>query len=218
MKNFIILTLLAVLVSACSTFQSRQNPAPNVDTQATIDALVRQSAAQTQAAQPAPTTAPPTDTATLVVASSPTSETTNDTPSPTPAPNLTTTPATATAGTLDPTRTTTQPASVSDGPTLTPTLGILTYGTLPPAVPSANITIYNKSKVQAYISLQNDPPHQIAILEYPVKKSVNVRAPLGYYDYVVWVGGKQIVGHFVLQKGDELTITIYKDKVVVQEP
>jgi len=220
MKKFLILILVAVLASACSTQQPGQVPAPNVDTQATIDAIVRQSAEQTQAALPSPTTAPPTDTATPVVLSSNTTEVTaeatSDMPSSTPIPNLTTTPATATAGTLHPTFTVTQPVSTSDGPSLTPTLGILTYGTLPPAVPSASITIYNKSKAQAYISLQNDPPQQIAILEYPVKKSVSVRAPLGYYDYVVWVGGRQIVGHFVLHKGDELTITIYKDRVVVQ--
>jgi len=220
MKKFLTLILLAVLASACSTQQPGQNPAPNVDTQATIDAIVRQSAEQTQAAQPSPTTVPPTDTATPVISSSPTSEVTAEanaaTPSSTPAPNMTTTPATATAGTLNPTLTATQPVSTSNGPTLTPTLGILTYGTLPPAVPSASITVYNKSKAQAYISLQNDPPQQIAILEYPVEKKVNLRAPLGYYDYVVWVGGRKIVGHFVLQKGDELTITIYKDRVVVQ--
>jgi len=91
------------------------------------------------------------------------------------------------------------------------------YGTLPPAVPSAKITVLNKSKTQAYISLQNYPPvNEDAFLEYPVEKKVNVRAPLGYYLYVVWVGGRKIVGEFRLHKDDDLTITIYKDKVEVK--
>jgi len=221
MKKILILTLVAILASSCSVLQPGQNPAPNVDTQATIDAIVQRSAEQTLAAQPSPTTVPPTDTATPVVAEpSPTTEVIEaitEEPSSTPAPNLTTTPATATSGPVDsnPTATATQP--VSSGPTLTPTLGILKYGTLPPAVPSAKITLVNKSKTQAYISLQNRPPDDnIAILEYPVEKEVKVSAPLGYYLYVVWVGGRKIVGEFTLNKNDEITVTIYRDRVEIK--
>ena len=83
-------------------------------------------------------------------------------------------------------------------------------------MPSAQITIINKSKAQAYISLQNDPPSITTILEYPVPQQVKIRAPLGYYFYVVWVGGRQITGEFTLHRADELTITIYKDKVTIQ--
>lgn len=223
MKHFLILVLVAVLASSCSTLQPGQNPASNVDTQATIDAIVKQSAEQTLAAQPSPTAVPPTDTATPVIASSPTtevvSETTPDTPTPssTPIQNLTTTPATATSGPAD--SGTTATATLASGvPTLTPTLGILKYGTLPPAVPSAKITIVNKSKRQAYISLQNRPPDkEVAFLEYPVEKQVKVSAPLGYYLYVVWVGGRKIIGEFRLHNGDDITITIYKDKVEITE-
>jgi len=220
MKKILILTLAAVLASSCSALQPGQNPAPNVDTQATIDAIVKRSAEQTLAAQPSPTTIPPTDTASPVVAeSSPTTEApveaTTETPSSTPVPNLTTTPATATSGTIQADITAT--ATLASGqPTLTPTLGILKYGTLPPAVPSAKVTILNKSKAQAYISLQNRPPDdEVAILEYPVEKQVKVNAPLGYYLYVVWVGGRKIVGEFILHQSDNLTITIYKDKVEI---
>jgi hypothetical protein len=216
MKKFIVLILVTVIVSACLPVS-----APEVDTQATIDSVVRTAAAQTLAAQPTPTTVPPTNTATSVVASSPTTvtEATSNVPSATSVPNLTTTPATATVGTTNPTftATATKPATTSGGATLTPTLGILKYGTLPPAVPSAGITIFNKSKAQAYISLQNDViDHADAVLEYPVKKEVRVQAPLGYYLYVVWVGGRQIVGEFILHDDDDLTITIFKDKVVVE--
>lgn len=216
MKRILVLTLVAVLASACSVFQPppAAAPAPAVDAQATIDSVVQTAAAQTMAAQPSPTIAPATESPTPVVELSPTPVVT-ETPSSSPVPNLTTTPATATSGPASSpiaSTTATQPA----GPTVTPTLGILKYGTLPPAVPSAQITIINKSKTQAYISLQNDPPRQIAILEYPVPKRVKIRAPLGYYDYVVWVGGRKIIGEFTLNEGDELTITIYKDKVTVQ--
>ena len=212
MKRIIILVLVAILASACSALQSGQAPAPSVDIQATVDARVRQSVAETQAAQPSPTTVPPTDTPTSVVASSPTA--TVDAPSSTPVPNLTTTPATATLGTENPTFTATQP--VSGEPTLTPTLGILTWGTLPPAVPYTSITIINKSKLQAYISLQNDPPQQVAIMEYPVKKQISIDAPIGYYIYVVWVGGRKITGDFMLHHDEALTITIYKDQVTIK--
>jgi hypothetical protein len=220
MKRILILTALALLTGACSVLQPSTLPAPVVDEQATIDSTVRTAQAQTMAALPSPTVVPPTETGspTVVAVDSPTLVVT-DTPSASPAPNLTTTPVTATVGTINPTpisATATQPVS-SGGATLTPTLGILLYGTLPPAVPSADITIFNKSKAQAYISLQNDAVDRSdAVLEYPVKKEVHVKAPLGYYLYVVWVGGRQIVGEFVLHSDDDLTITIYKDKVVVE--
>jgi len=220
-KKIIFLTLVAVIASSCSVLTG-QSPAPSVDTQATIDAMVRQAEAQTQAAQPSPTTVPPTETSTPVVESSsptPTTEAASSAPTSTTIPDLTTTPATATPGTEVPTFTATGTQSApSGGPTLTPTLGILTYGTLPPAVPFTSIKIFNKSKAQAYISLQNDAIDRTdTVIEYPVEKEVRVKAPLGYYLYVVWVGGRKIVGEFVLDQNDDLTITIYKDKVVVQK-
>jgi hypothetical protein len=204
--------ILLVITSACLPIAAPVDSAPQVDSQATIDSIVRTAAAQTLAAQPSPTTVPITDTATP--SEMPTHTTVTITI--TPAPNLTTTPATATAGTQNLTVSATQSSS-SGNPTLTPTLGILKYGTLPPAVPSADITLVNKSNAQAYISLQNYPKDkEVAILEYPVEKLVKVKAPLGYYLYVVWVGGRKIVGEFVLHENDDLKITIYKDRVTVQ--
>lgn len=225
MKRLLVfITLLAVFAGSCSFFDFGQTPATDIDTQATIDAIVRKSAEETAAVQPPPTTVPPTQTSTPVVAvSSPTLEATvtatsaasSSTPesSSTPAANLTTTPVTATSGPGDnPTATKAAPGSL----TVTPTLGVLLYGTLPPAVPSVKITVVNKSKAQAYISLQNYPPDRpAAFLEYPVRNQVKVDAPLGYYVYVVWVGGRQITGSFTLHKDDDLTITIFKDKVEI---
>lgn len=224
------ISLLAVFAGSCSFYNFGQPPAADIDTQATIDAIVRKSAEETLAAQPSPTPVLATQTATPVLAvSSPTLEATvpatatatataidsSSTPasSTTPAPNLTTTPVTATSGPGDnPTATKAAPGSL----TVTPTLGVLLYGTLPPAVPSIKITVVNKSRAQAYISLQNHPPGgPVAYLEYPVRNQVKVDAPLGYYVYVVWVGGRQITGSFSLHKDDDLTITIFKDKVEI---
>jgi len=222
MKKIILLTLVAILASSCSALLPAQDPASNIDTQATMDSMVQISAEQTLAAQPSPTTVPPTDTATPVVASSPTTESTIEAPtngpSFTPAPNLTTTPATATSGPEQVNVTATQAVSSSGSPTLTPTLGILLYGTLPPAVPSAKVKLVNKSQTQVYISLQNYQPNkEPAILEYPVEGQVRIDAPLGPYLYVVWVGGRKIVGEFSLGNGDDITITIYRDKVEITD-
>ena len=216
MKKILIPVLLLMIVaSSCLPVAAPVDNAPQVDTQATIDSIVKTSAAQTLAAQPSSTTVPPTATGTAVVVLDPTNTTeVTITPSLSPEPNLTTTPVTATSG---PEITSTSTLASSGGMTLTPTLGILKYGTLPPAVQSAEITLVNKSKRQVYISLQNHPPNRpVAILEYPVEKQVKVEAPLGYYLYVVWVGGRKIVGEFVLHPNDDLTISIFKDKVIIQ--
>lgn len=217
MKKALALTLAMIIVSACLPLQAAPTAAPSVDLQATVDTIVRSSVAQTVAALPSPTEIPATST----VEPSPTTVINNATETPTvsPEPNLTTTPVTATSGTpLTPVATGTGVSTneASGEPSLTPTLGVLTYGTLPPAVPYADITLINKSEAQAYISLQNDPPSQVTILEYPVRNVVKIKAPLGYYDYVAWVGGRKMTGHFTLGKGEELTITLYKDRVSIQ--
>ena len=93
---------------------------------------------------------------------------------------------------------------------------MLTYGTLPPAVPSSTVYLVNKSKAQAYISLQLcDTEAAGAILEYPVQNTVKIKAPIGNYLYVVWVGGKKLTGTLKVRKNNDLSITIYKDKVVI---
>lgn len=217
-RLFVFTTLLAVLAGSCSTLQIPTEFGTPVDVQATIDSIVSTTSAQTLAAQPSPTIAPATDTGIATPTLSPTAEAL-DASSSTPIPNLTTTPVTATSGPEDiPTATPTATKALSAGLTQSPTLGPLLWGTLPPAVPFANITIVNKSKTQVYISLQNQPPDRpVAILEYPVKGRVKVKAPLGYYLYVVWVGGRKIVGNFTLNADDELTIDVYRDKVEIKQ-
>ncbi len=210
-----LMMLLAVSAGACSSLPGGQTPIVQIDTQATIDAIVQQSIQQTAAVQPSPTPVTPTVSATAASTATPSpaaAASLTSAPSSTPLPNLTTTPSTATSA---PTETAT--SAPSSNPTSTSTPGPLLYGTLPPAVPSASILIINKSKTQVYISLQNYPPAKsAAFLEYPVRKQVQVDAPLGYYVYVVWVGGRKLTGSFRLHKGDSLTIVIFKDKVVIR--
>jgi hypothetical protein len=183
-----------------------------------VNAIANTAVALTLTAQPSPTTAPVQDTATPPVVEA--SATNTDTPAAdtaTPVPNLTTTPATATNGPAPAdTVSTATPTQVPGGPTLTPTNGVLTYGTLPPSNrPYTRITLVNKSKSQVYVSLQVVTDQGYTIIEYPVKKTVTVKIPTGSYTYVVWVGGRQIVGYFKVSVSDEPTFTIYKDKVII---
>jgi len=219
MKKILIPVLsLMMIVGACLPATPPIDSAPQVDVQATIDSIVNTAAAQTLAAQPSPTPIPPNETETAVIGPSSAPEVT-DTPSLSPIPNLTTTPVTATSIVVDdsnstPTVTlTTIPATA----TLTPTLGVITYGTLPPAVPSSDVYLINKSKLQAYITLQLcDTEAAGAILGYPIQKTVKIKAPLGNYIYVVWVGGRQLTGTLKVHKSTDLSITVYKDKVLIQ--
>jgi hypothetical protein len=174
----------------------------------------------------ATTVAPPLPTASSLPSPTPVLVIPSDTPPPNqplPAdtatlvpPDLTATFVTATDLPFNPTVTPSQPG-LPGAPTASPTLGIRLYGTLPPQVPFTDITIYNKAKAEAYISLQvtlNDGRY--SILEYPVNNRVKVKAPLGRYIYVAWVGGAKFVGSFRLSAADSLTIYLYKDKVVIR--
>jgi len=88
---------------------------------------------------------------------------------------------------------------------------------LPPAVPFSRITLVNKAKAEAYISLQvTMPDGKYSIIEYPVEGSIKIEAPVGSYVYVAWVGGRKMTGNFRLHQGDELLITLYKDRIAVK--
>ncbi len=90
-------------------------------------------------------------------------------------------------------------------------------GTLPPNLPFGSIYLVNKAKVEVYISLRCVTREgYVTILEYPVKKTVNAKAPAGKYTYVAWVGGRQFTGSFSLAKEEDLTINIFKDKITIK--
>jgi hypothetical protein len=218
MKKFTVLVLVCVFaLSACLPAAAPVNSAPTVDIAGTVNAIANTAIALTQTAQPSPTPTPVQITATPTLVVEPSATNTPLTNTDTPQPNLTTTPATATSGPANPTATFTTTA-IPGLPSLTPTLGVLTYGTLPPANrPYTTITLVNKAQRQAYISLQVVTDQGYTIIEHPVKGTIKVKIPTGSYTYVVWVGGRQIVGYFNVSKHDEPTLLIYKDKVVINK-
>ncbi|HEX6271162.1 MAG TPA: hypothetical protein VFZ43_13060 [Anaerolineales bacterium] len=224
MKKAVVLAATVVLVAGACVLPtipnintgSTPNTEPAVDVAETAEAVLQTAVAQTLMAQPTFTSAPPTVTATSVIASSPTPGITD---SPivtfTSSSDLTTTPATATSGPADTLATATL-AAITPA-TLIPTLTIRLWGTLPPAVPSSDIRLINRSKTQAYISLQvtsNDGRY--AVLEYPVAGTIDIKAPVGHYLYVAWVGGNKLVGNFRLHGNEALSITLYKDRVDIK--
>jgi len=218
MKKFTVLVVICVFVlSACLPAAAPANSAPTVDVAGTVNAIANIANTQTQAAQPTSTSTPVQVTATPTLVEPSATSTLVPTNTDTPQPNLTTTPATATSGPVNPAATSTLTA-IPGAPSLTPTLGVLTYGTLPPAnSPYVFITLVNKAQRQAYISLQVVTDQGYTIIEHPVKGTIKVKIPTGSYTYVVWVGGRQIVGYFKISKHDEPTLLIYKDKVVVNK-
>ena len=90
------------------------------------------------------------------------------------------------------------------------------YGTMPPYLPSGQITLINRSKVEVYISLQcTTKDGNISILETPVNGTTKLKAPAGKYTYVAWVGGRQLVGKFSLDKNGDVKIKIFKDRLEI---
>lgn len=197
MKKTVLIVLATLLISSCGFIPTSPAPVANIASPTTIPT-------ETSTVPPTVTLAPATETFTLTPDVFPPTSTFTTVPQE----NLTTT-----VGAVTDTPTAISfPSSV----TPTPTNGILTYGTLPPAVPSAEVILRNKSEAEAYISLQNQAKNG-AILEYPVDKSISIRAPLGQYFYVAWVGGKKMTGSFELGRKETVTITMFKDRINIQK-
>jgi len=224
-KIVVVLGLsLALWLGACSQlpgFTPTPATGPTVDSQATSDALFKTAVAQTLTAQPTFTSIPVTDTPVIPVASATLPATDTPAVTATPITDLTTTPVTATSGfatgTPAPVNVTASPTLVTGQVTAIWTLAVRTYGTLPPLVPFSHITLINKAQAEAYISLHVDIPEGgNTVIEYPVKGRIIIEAPIGFYRYVAWVGGNKMVGNFKLHNNDDLSITLYKDKVVIK--
>ena len=217
-KRVVVLgSILALAVSACSQipgFTPTPATGPTVDSAATADALFKTAVVQTLTAQPTFTSVPVTDTPVIPVASSTLPATDTPPATPTLVTDLTTTPATATlaSGNVTPT-----PTLVTGQVTAIWTLAVRKYGTQPPLVPFSHITLINKAKAEAYISLHVDLPEGgNSVIEYPVQGTIKIEAPVGFYSYVAWVGGNKMVGNFRLRHDDDLSITLYTDKVVIK--
>ena len=219
-KTVVVLGLsLALWLGACSQLPGF-TPTPGTAPTPTVD-LFKTAVAQTLTALPTLVTAPMTDTAVIPLASPTLPATDTPAASSTPPTELTTTPTSATSGyataTPAPANVTATPTLVTGQVTAIWTLAVRTYGTLPPLVPFSHITLINKAKAEAYISLHVDMPEGgNTVIEYPVKGRIKIEAPIGFYTYVAWVGGNKMVGSFRLQNNDDLSITLYKDKVVVK--
>ena len=220
MKKAVLSIALLLLMAACLPLTPAP-PAPtvvsNVDNAGTAEAMLKTAIAQTLAVLP--TSTPPVNTATEPA-----------TPTLGVLPTLTldsAQTATLTAidtalfsstGTFEAITSTPLPATFPAGSaTTTHTPAVLTYGTLPPAVPYAYVTLVNRAKTKAYISLQVDTAKGgPTIMEYPVSGRIRVQAPVGQYLYVAWVGGRKMVGEFRLHREDDLEIFLYRDRVEVQ--
>lgn len=244
-KRLVLYLVSAFLLAACQNIFTPTVPAgPTVDSAATSDALFQTAVAQTLTARPGqqtPTLVAPFESPTLPV-ETPTPVVAVDTATLPPlSPSVPPTDILATTLTSTPLANSAAPAATStfvietatpflanptSATTLTsgqltltaiPTLTIRLYGTLPPAVPSSEITLVNKARTEAYISLQvTMPDGKHSILEYPVKGTVRVQAPVGHYLYVSWVGGRKMVGEFRLRQNDYLTITLFRDRVEIK--
>lgn len=170
---------------------------------------------QPQAPSPAPTfPLPATNSPTATVPPQPTETGTPlPLPSNTPLPTETAT----TEATFTPTATVTLSA-VTGTATATITLYPRLYGTLPPSVPFGYVTLKNKARAEAYVSLQCTAiTGQVSIQEYPVPRYgfISLQVPAGDCHYVAWVGGRQMTGNFHLSKEQDLAITLYRDKIML---
>ncbi len=221
MKRVVLFVALILLTTSCLPLTPAPPPptAQVVDNAGTAEAMLQTAIAQTLAVLPTNTPLPPVSSAT-----SPATFTPEVFPSVTPDIGMTATQAAidtaqfASTGTFE-AITSTPGIAVGPGgsPTTTHTPAVLTYGTLPPAVPFATVTLVNRAKTQAYISLQvvtvQGGP---TIMEYPVHGRITIQAPIGQYLYVAWVGGRKMVGEFRLRQDDDLEIDLYRDRIEVK--
>lgn len=228
-KIFALVIVLGLLLSACmpAIFQTQADnptPIPEVALQATAAILSQQTlqAIPTQTAAPSKTP----------VVTTPTKTATQPTPTETQNPILLTLTATLGTGTVPPgtevvgtiTATTngTLPATAASSVTpnpLTPTIEPHPqfYGTLPPDIAYGLIILTNKAEADVYISLRCVTGNgNVTILEYPVKKSIDVEAPIGKYTYVAWVGGREFTGAFSLSNDKAVKIDFFKSRVAIK--
>jgi hypothetical protein len=223
-KIFFLLAALCFILSACSVFATPQPqavgsaPLSETDIQATVAFQVE----QTLQSLPTPTLAPSNTPVVMTATSTPTQAAT--TPTETQNPVLLTLTATLGTGTVTLTAGAagTLPFTTTPNPafsvTPTETNHYQYYGTMPPNLPSGYISMINMSKADVYISLQcTTQDGYVTIIEYPVGGSrVSTSAPAGKYVYVASVGGKKITGNFRLDKLQDLTLIIYKDRIEIK--
>lgn len=223
-----IVILLAFFLSACIPGllpQQQPQEAPVLDVRATDEVIAATLVAETLNALPTPTFEPATNTheppATKAVTITSTGTATNaSTNSASAIATLETGSGTATGTppTSTATVTGTPPtATLSTTPSPTETMYARFYGTLPPSIPYQKVKLVNKAKADVYVSLRcTTKEGLVTIIEYPVGGRMQISAPIGTYSYVAWVGGRQFLGWFNLNKSKEVEITFERNKVTVK--
>ena len=212
-NRMVFAVIVLLIIGAClpSNLIPIANVQPTLHVLALTQASLQTILTQTSALPPTSTLVPVTDTAAPATASPLPSPTETATASL--VPDLTMTVPTATDFAGSPSAATATLVVVGLGKN-TATPGVLTYGIFPSEVPFSQVNFVNRSKRQAYISLQvTTVEGGLTILEYPVYGLIKVKAPIGYYLYVAWVGGNKMVGNFRLHRNEEITIILYKDRV-----
>lgn len=229
MKKIVILTIAILLfASSCLPAPATEVPTSAVDLEATAAVFVQQTLDALPSVTVPPTHTPVVINETVTPSVAPTVQTETGTP------NQTSTAGTAvtSTGTLTTATTTITAAQTINSGTLintltfTPNIGVSAtetlhsrfYGTLPPNLPYNGIELINRSKAEAYISLQvTTVDGYTTILEYPVGNLFSIQAPIGKYKYVAWVGGNKLQGSFVLNGSNELRITMFKDRIEIKK-
>lgn len=198
----LVLTLSFALTSCMPPFiLGAASPTPGVNVEASVAAMIQTGAAQTQQAMPSVT---PVPSSTPVIAASSTR-----TPAPTATASATPTNVTGTPG-----NTATLIATpVSE----TATLHAQFFGTRPPLVPSGRLILQNRAHAEVYVSFQCiNEEDSLTILEYPVTRWMEVKFPSGKCNYVAWVGGRQFLGKFALDRGGLRTMIFFRDQIKIK--
>ncbi len=121
------------------------------------------------------------------------------------------------------------PSSTGTQPTPTGPTAMFTQAAAPGTLPvSVNMdklprdTVYkpvvirNKSHAQMDISLHCTTHQGLqTVIEYEHVRTLSDEIPECDYVYVVWVGGRQIVGSFTLYRISDIAITVYAQRVEV---
>lgn len=102
-------------------------------------------------------------------------------------------------------------------PTTTPTfVESVSLDKLPPNIPYKRVRIENQAHEQMDISLHCTTVQGLqTVIEYNNVRNLTIDAPNGDYVYVFYVGGHRLMGGFSLLHVPSVTLTVYKDRVVI---
>ena len=79
------------------------------------------------------------------------------------------------------------------------------------------IVINNNAGTEVDISMHCTTLHGMqTVLEYNHFKHITIQAPQGNYIYVVYIGSKMLSGGFSFLTQQKRSLTIYKDRIVIQ--